>query len=182
MNDNGSDKCSTSIESKITSEEFEEIWSTTLPLWLKDEINSLNLRYVLLTSDERDNYIREVIDLLSGDGVPVAGEHRLSAWETGWSENLEMLRKTGKLESLLPKYHGKHKLVHWRQKIVRPLSPNFDYEIHRALLDWGSNLYLGGLDHVFEFGCGPAYHMLRIKSTWLAHTLSGLIGLKPLKK
>jgi hypothetical protein len=44
-----------------------------------------------------------------------------------------------------------------------PLTENFDYKIHICFVDAILRHYSKGLKNVFEFGCGPAYHLIRLK-------------------
>ena len=152
----------------INPTDIEEVLKSPLSTALRAECEKLNLCYEEITSEERDNYILEVINILFNnnnldkDSKP-AGEVRLQEWENGWNENLEALKNGKNVNDLVPKYHGKHKLVHWRQRIIRPLVPNFDYKIHCLLVDWAIENFLNTSDTIFEFGCGPAYHLLRAR-------------------
>jgi len=112
--------------------------------------------YEELTAEERDAYILEIIELLLHGDLPVAGERRLPEWEAGWSKALED-------GQLIPRYHGKHKLLHWKQRIVRPLVPDLDYYIHCLIVDWAVATYLSHVDAIYDFGCGTADHLLRIR-------------------
>lgn len=67
-------------------------------------------------------------------------------------ENLEALKRERNPDLLVPRYHGKHDLVHWRQRIVRPLVPDFDYRIHCLIVDWAVDTYLGQVDALLELG------------------------------
>ena len=97
------------------------------------------------------------------DDLPATGEHRLSEWEVGWTENIETFKRTRNLESLIPRYHGKHRLLHWKQRIIRPLVPCFDYRIHCLIVDWAVEAFLSQVNALYEFGSGPAYHLLRAR-------------------
>lgn len=154
-------------KSLITADEIEKVLHSALSPELRKECEELGLYYEEISDSERDNYIIEVVNLLVENMVnnsnKPAGEHRLQEWEKGWSENLEALLKGDNYSSLVPRYHGKHKLLHWRQRMIRPLEPYFDYKIHCLLVDWAIETYLSKMDSIFEFGCGPAYHLLRTR-------------------
>jgi hypothetical protein len=47
-------------------------------------------------------------------------------------------------------------------EIVRTVSPNFDYNIHINFVDSVIESNLNGIKNVYEFGCGPGYHLLRM--------------------
>lgn len=158
----------------ISANDFEKALHTRIPATTRRDIEAADLRYEDLTKKERDDYVREVVELLIQDDITFAGNHRLPDWERGWSENLERLKHGATVESLLPLYHGKHKYVHWEQEVVRPITPYFDYVIHKILLDWGIQEYLHDVAALYEFGCGPAYHLLRFRK-YLPH--AHLVGL-----
>lgn len=149
---------------RISAEELETVLGTRFSSVIRALVDESDLRYELLQPDERDAYLLDVIETLMRSDHVVSGEHRRPDWEAGWSENLNQFRATGDLSCLVPRYHSKHILVRWRQQIVKPLSRNFDYEIHRILVDWCIDEYMRKADAIFEFGCGPAYHLLRARS------------------
>jgi len=99
------------MTNKITYLDFEEILGFELDEKVKKNISDFNLTYRELTSSERDNYILNVIDVLESNNITMSGEHRILDWENGWGENLLELRQTKKLETLIPKYHCKNKIV-----------------------------------------------------------------------
>ena len=122
--------------------------------------------YEELTVEERDEYILDVVGLLLHGNPPVAGEHRLPEWEAGWAEALEN-------EQPVPRYHGKHKLLRWQQRIVRQLVPGLDYFVHCQIVDWAIRTYLSQKDTIFDFGCGTADHLRRAR----LYTKARLVGL-----
>jgi hypothetical protein len=153
--------------SVITADEMEEVLQTSLSPALRKECDEASLRYEEISDKERDDYIREVVDvlfknILDKDTKP-AGQHRLQEWEQGWNENLEALKKGKDVKDIVPRYHGKHKLVHWRQRMIRPTTPDFDYKILCFIVDWSIETFLRDVEALFEFGCGPAYHLLRAR-------------------
>ena len=147
---------------RITSTELEQVLQTTFSSKLRAEVENTDLRYSVLTAQERDAAVLQIVEELLRP-KSAAGEHRRTDWEHGWAENLEAFRQTGDTASLIPKYHGKHTLVRWRQNIIRPLSPTFDYHIHRILIDWAFDTFLSRMNAICEFGCGPGYHLIRAR-------------------
>ena len=144
---------------KITYKNFEEILGFELGEKLKQTITEYSLEYRELTTLERDNYILHVI---TGD-ITKAGDHRIMEWENGWGENLNKFIKTKNIDDLIPRYHGKNRIVRWMGDVVMPITENFDYKIHICFVDAILQHYLKNVDNVFEFGCGPAYHLIRLK-------------------
>jgi len=147
----------------ISAGEIEELLGAPLSLALRADCIHADLRYEELTQQERDAYILEVVEMLASNDLPVAGEHRLPDWENGWNQELAALQRGEDPKHFIPGYYGKHRLLHWKQRIIRPLIPYFDYRIHRILVDWLVETYLGSVDALYEFGCGPAYHLMRAR-------------------
>lgn len=146
---------------KITHKEIENILGFEINDSLKQTINEFNLEYRELNAEERDAYILHVINVLTSD-ITKSGEHRINEWENGWDENLINFKNSKNIEDLIPKYHGKNRIVRWMQQPVMPITENFDYKIHISIIDAVLRHYLDNIKNVFEFGCGPAYHLIRL--------------------
>ena len=149
--------------SKITSEDIESILDYKISEKLKKVINEFDLSYEDTTQEQKEDYILNVIKVLLSDIVQ-SGKHRINEWENGWSENLLEFKNSKNINSLIPKYHGKKRYAHWKQNIINPLTENFDYKIHLCFVDAILEKYLSqsNIENLYEFGCGPAYHLVRI--------------------
>ena len=147
----------------ITSADIESAFGDTLSPALRAKVDGLKMRFERLTPAERDAYIINVLEVLMDREVPAAGKHRLPDWERGWKENLDAFVKTRSPDSLIPRYHRKRQLLHWRQDIVRGVSEDLDLILHEVLIDYTFEKYFRTQPAVFEFGCGPAYHLLRLR-------------------
>jgi hypothetical protein len=162
----------------ITAKEIEEVLQINFSDYLRHRCTDASLDYEEINSEDRDNYIREVVNILSkvdidSDNKP-AGESRLQEWEIGWNENLISIKKGTNVNNLIPKYFGKHELSRWKQRIIRPISRDFDYKILSILVDWAIETFFKDLDVIYEFGCGPAYHLLRVRKIFPNVKLVGL--------
>jgi hypothetical protein len=148
---------------KILQSDLEYILETKFSPTIKEEFKSFDLRYEEITSEERDAYILDIVETLVNKSLPIAGENRLPDWEKGWKENLDEFKQTRNINLLLPKYHHKYALAHWKQKIIKPLTLNLNYKLHRVITDWVIETYLSNVDNIYEFGCGPAYNLLNAR-------------------
>jgi len=128
---------------------------------LLNKINSSELNYEYLTFDEFQYYILDFIKILKQD-LTRAGKSRLTQWENGWNENLEEFRQTKNVNSLIPKYHKKHKIARLNSKIINTYSADFDYHIHSYFVDSVLLHYIKDYNKIFEFGCGTGYHLFRL--------------------
>lgn len=140
---------------------IEDILGFELSPEIKKRITDLKLEYVSLTQEERDNYLLHVIDILTSD-ITKSGEHRINEWENGWGENLKLFKESKDINDLIPKYHGKRKIVKWMGDVIKPITENFDYKIHICFVDAILQEYLKDIKNIYEFGCGPAYHLIRL--------------------
>ncbi len=146
---------------RITSQHIENILNITLDETTRNQINEFELSYNILNQDERDKYLLHVLDVLSSD-ITKSGEHRIVEWENGWGENLINFKNSKDINDLIPKYHSKNRYVRWNGDVVSPTTNNFDYKIHICFVDAILRHYMKDMKNIYEFGCGPAYHLLRM--------------------
>ncbi|KAF0138696.1 MAG: Uncharacterized protein FD122_3725, partial [Stygiobacter sp.] len=149
---------------KILPSEFDEIFKTTLPEVFVERCANEPFEYFSISNEERDNYLLDITRTLLKENIVSAGEHRFNDWENGWSENLKLLNIHDVANALIPKYYGKHPYSRWKQQIIKPVSSEFDYHILAFLVDWALYTYARDAKYIFEFGCGPACHLLRARS------------------
>lgn len=146
---------------KISPERVESILGIDLSDEIKNRINDFNMTYTELSKEERDEYILKVMNVLNSD-ITVSGKHRIEEWEKGWGENFNKFKESGNIEDLIPRYHSKYDIVRWDGDVVKPTNPNFDYKIHICLIDTILHHYSKDMNNVYEFGCGPGYHLIRL--------------------
>ena len=146
---------------KITVKDIEEVVGFSISDSCKTLINEFDLTYEELTQQNRDKVILDIINTLNND-IEYVGKHRLEKWETGWFENLELLKQEKKVNSLIPKYFGKYNIARWKGDFIKCETEYFDYKLHAILVDAILHQYVGNnYSNLYEFGCGPAYHLLR---------------------
>jgi len=146
---------------KITYKDIEEIVGFPISNNCKSLIDSLDTSFIYLNQQERDNIILNIINHINLD-LEKAGQHRLTKWEKGWYENFELLKNGQNINNLVPKYFGKYDVARWKGDFVKVQNKHFDYYQIIILVDAILHEYIGTkYDNVYEFGCGPAYHLLR---------------------
>ena len=159
---------------KITADDISGILGFKIADLPAKMVDDFDLRYKHLTDQEMNDYLIRVVDVLTGDIVK-SGAHRIDDWEKGWGENLDMYKQTKDINSLIPKYHCKNRHVRWMGNVVNPITPAFDYKIHICFIDAILHHYLkDGYSGVYEFGCGPGYHLLRLREARPDLNLTGL--------
>jgi hypothetical protein len=151
------------MANKINHNQLENILGFKIDSYNSKRIDDYNLTYENLNPEQKEKYFIHVLDVLTSD-IVVSGKHRIDDWEKGWGENLELFKLTKNIESLIPKYHGKNRYVRWMGDIVNPVTESFDYKIHICYIDSIIDHYLkNNICSVYEFGCGPGYHLLRLR-------------------
>jgi hypothetical protein len=124
-------------------------------------VSNLDLKYKNLSVEERDAKILDILKNLNSN-LETAGKHKKPKWESGWSENLQIFEKTKDISSLIPKYFNKHNIARWQGDFVEYLTDHFDYKLLIIFIDAILHEYVGNkFKHLYEFGCGPSYHLLR---------------------
>jgi hypothetical protein len=146
---------------KITVQDIEEVVGFEVSDNVKALISDFDLTYSELTQSERDSVILDIINTLNDD-IEYVGKHRLEKWENGWYENLELLKQNKDASSLVPKYFNKYKVARWKGDLVKCETEYFDYKLHIILVDAILHRFVDtDYSNLYEFGCGPAYHLLR---------------------
>lgn len=110
----------------------------------------------LLTKQEEEKALIQIIEILLDKSIPFSGAHRKKQWEKGWGENLES--GTG-----IPKYFGKYPLNRLNGHFVKSKDPKYEQKMLYKIVDSLAKKYLTKATHVYEFGCGTGHNLWRIK-------------------
>lgn len=159
---------------KITVEDIEEVVGFKISEHCKERVIKFDLTYRELTKEERDEVVLDILNTLNEE-VDFVGKHRLDKWENGWYENLKLFKQDNNIDSLIPKYFNKYSVARWKGDFVKYETEFFDYKLHTILVDAILHKYVGcNYSNLYEFGCGPAYHLLRFSNF---NTECKLVGL-----
>lgn len=149
---------------KIIPEDLEDILRFKLSDKVRQMVINFDLEYRALDQDERDDYILMILEEIGKPKteIGVAGPHRINQWENGWNENFKKFKESGSnLNCLIPKYHSKYRIARWENDLVFSKIEGFDYKSHICIVDAVLDHYTKDCHIVREFGCGPAYHLIR---------------------
>lgn len=152
---------------KLTFKDFEKAFGEKLSPYIKNKIHKYNFQYRKSTQQERENFIKKILNVLLDHSVERAGSSRKDQWEKGWKENLDEF-------NLIPKYFGKYKCIRWNQNFIIPLSKNFEENSLSIIQDWLFDKYLRKAKNIYEFGCGTGHNLLRIRNVNQNANLWGL--------
>ena len=165
---------SQSPEYTIQPADIEAMLGEPISERLKQRLASFDLRYKEITPQERDQFILDTVRTLVNPDIKVSGEHRIDDWERGWGENLEAFCNTGNPDAAVPLYFGKYPIVRWRHRWIRTLNPQHEYRLLCILVEHMMERYMADKAGIYEFGCGPGYHLLRAR---MINPTAHLVGL-----
>jgi hypothetical protein len=148
---------------KITIKELEETFDTKFGEFVKNEINKLDLSYYAVEQTERDMVLKQMIEVLLDPLAKRSGEHRIKDWEKGWGENRDSFRKQDTFSNLVPKYFGKYPYIRWKQKFIKGVDNELEYNLVKVLQLWLFDMHLSNVDSIYEFGCGTGHNLLRAR-------------------
>lgn len=128
-----------------------------------------------LTQPERDQAIIGLLERLASGNYTIANKNT-ERWETGWSENLELLKDTGEIEaSLKPKYYRPNQPIRYMGDLWMPDSdPDFEYNWFCKFRAWVIKTYLKDYKNIFEFGCGSGFNVAYMAQTYPDKNITGL--------
>ncbi len=138
-------------------------------------VSNADLSYSLLSTIERDQLILGIIKQIYSGNLAKAGAARQTDWEQGWRENLdEFVASNYDLERLIPKYFKKDVPARLNLEYILPASPNFVFAYTHVYRTWIFQKYLSEVENIYEFGCGPAYHLAYLAQLFPDKKLFGL--------
>jgi hypothetical protein len=139
------------------------ISADAVPFECRRIINQFDFRYRPLVGEERDRLILDILKTLHTD-LPVSGRNRLASWEDGWSENLQAFVSSNyDLKQLIPGYYRKGRgVMRLFGQYVLPEDSEFEMKVLAVLIAWLGKTFLREVDHVYEFGCGPAHNLVAL--------------------
>src|SRR3989338_9939752 len=120
---------------RISSKDFEVVFKDNLSEFVKKKIKLFNFLAQIVSEKERDQILLKILTTLLDPQLVKAGKHKLTQWEKGWGENLKDL-KNNKNASIIPLYFGKYNIVRFKQKFLKPLSANFEYNMLAVIQYW----------------------------------------------
>jgi len=131
-----------------------------------------------LSDAHQEELVAEMLrEIDEGAALEKTGPHRKARWEEGWSENLNLLRKSSDIEvqALLPKYFRANQLQRFGDKLHRTSDLGFEPIFLSLLVDLVLAYELSQLRafdkvegyavnnyHFAEFGCGTGHHLIRL--------------------
>jgi len=143
-------------------------------------MREVDLRYRFFSKEERDQLILQVIKKIYSSELTKAGGNRRRDWEQGWRENLQELIDSGyNLDCLIPKYFKKNVPARLNLDFIMPISPSFVFAYAHVYRTWLFRKYFSKVMNIYEFGCGPAYHLAYLAIMYPEKRLFGMDWASP---
>ena len=160
----------------LTVSEFTEILgATNIPPAAQQIIQSQDLRYQLLTPDQRDRTILDILQKLDNKTFSQVGQHRQGIWESAWSEYLNNFSQQDfDLDTLIPRFISANPIIRLKQDYVQALDAKFELNFFRAMRVYLFQAFLGEYDHIYEFGCGSGYNLIDLANLYPDRRIYGL--------
>jgi len=148
-----------------------------------DEINSHDFRYSGLTHDDYTNLILGIIKKIDSGGLTISGPEEKAKWIKGWDENLQEFIDSGfAIDTLVPKYVRSGQPIRIFGDYANPENQNFELDFTTVLKNWLFETYLKDVDHVYEFGCGTGYDLVRMAKMYPNKELHGFDWVESTKR
>jgi SAM-dependent methyltransferase len=162
----------------LTIEDFALLFGTTvgdISQHCGDLVQNGDFRYERIEEALREQLILQVLKKLFSPDLARAGEERQQDWEEGWRENLsEFLASGYDLDRLIPKYFKKNVPARLNLEYIMPISPNFVFAYTHVYRTWIFQRYFKEVENIYEFGCGPAYHLAYLAQLYPDKRIFGL--------
>lgn len=137
-------------------------------------LRNTNTEYRPLTPEERDGHILRVLHRVEAPNARRSTEENIQAFETGWSENLELCRKNGlSRENLRPRYVRPYPCIRFQSDYIAPTNPFLAYDLLGVAVSEGFVRYFSDIESVCEFGCGTGQYLYEASQIYPELTLIG---------
>lgn len=145
-------------------EDFKIAFRAELSPYVAERINQYSFKFSEFTLAQKESLIIKIVNTLLDPQLIKSGEHRLDQWESGWGENLELLRNNSQeMEHIIPKYFNKYGAIRWCGDFIQPVSEKFEYNTLAIILDWVFDKYMRDVNCIYEFGCGTGHNLLGVR-------------------
>ncbi len=160
----------------LTIKDFAEIFDESvynIPK-ISEVIKNYDFRYRILSENEKEKVMIEIIDILLSNNLKVSGSHRKNDWENGWNENLVEYSSSNNIDSLIPKYVKKNAIVRFKDNYILPCDSNFETNFVKILRYYLFSKYFKDTLNIYEFGCGTGINLIALNELFPEKKIYGL--------
>ncbi len=163
---------------EVTLEDFARSFGTTvedIPNDCRELIAKNDFRYEMLTREQRDKVILNILKKIESDQQIIGAPERQTIWEEGWEENLQdFIKSRYDLNNLVPRFIRPNQAIRLNQNYVMPSNPNFELDYFSVFRLWLFKKYLKDFDSIYEFGCGTGFNLAVLAPLYPEKKLYGL--------
>lgn len=163
---------------EVTLEDFARSFGTTvedIPDDCRELIAKTDFRYKILTGEERDRVLLDVLRKIESDQQVIGAPERQTTWEKGWVENLQdFIKNDYNLDKLVPKFIRPNQAIRLNHNYIMPSNPNFELDYFSVFRLWLLRKYLKEFESIYEFGCGTGFNLALLAQLYSEKKLHGL--------
>jgi hypothetical protein len=147
---------------------------------IRNHERGLDLRCHAAAAGERDDYVREMIDIIRSPRIERSTDENRAAWERGWQQNLEEARAGGfRPEALKPKYFRGNRFLRWQRDLLVSDNPQIEYDLFVLARRLLFGFYLKGVRTIYEIGCGSCNNLWMLSELFPNAKIVGLDWVTP---
>ncbi len=130
---------------------------------INDSIKQFDFDFAYLPEGEHNELFKNILHQVESKAFDTSGVARQKKWDLGWKENLEEFKSSDSTRSaLIPKYYRISNISRLRSSFIKTRSGSFQYDFFQVLLLYVVERYLGNINSLHEFGCGPGHNIVAI--------------------
>lgn len=159
---------------QVTAADFEAMFPGPLPACAAETLASIDAGYRVAEPAELRRYLDDYERLIASPRIVRSREETLAAFERGWSENLDAMRRDGvSLAALKPGYFRGSPFLRFRRGLIVSPNPQLEFDLFRVARRILFERYLSGIDEIWELGCGSCQNLLMLTEQFPAARLRG---------
>lgn len=165
-------------DNHITVEEITEMFAFTIddiPGETRAYMDGIDTNYVSPTLAEFEQYVLDILKRIDSPYIVRNREENISAFDSGWKENLEAIKAGGISQDLLkPKYFRPSNFLRYKKGLIVPDNIELEYDLFVAARQLIFNKYLKYFDNIYEIGCGSCQNLFLLSLMFPDKNLYGL--------
>ncbi len=166
------------VDCTITLEDIANSFGTTVDDIKKncmDMIDNIDLSYSIISGEERDKTILNVLKRIDTDKQIIGSQERQQIWDNGWKENLEsFIDNNYDLCKLIPKFIRYDQPIRYNLQYIKPSNHKFELDYYSIFRQWLFKKNFHNFDTIYEFGCGTGFNLVALSQLYPEKRLYGL--------
>lgn len=161
----------------FTQEDFEQMFRLehgSMPDWIATELDGMDTTYHTVSPDERQEYELFFESVLNSPSILRSKEEAIAAFEHGWTENYEAIKRNGiNLNGLKPGYFRGNKFLRFHKSLIVSTNLQLEFELFQIARRILFDKYLKNQALIWELGCGSCENLLMLAEQFPGIKLRG---------